>query len=110
MAMCHLLSGATWPVSHHQSHRRTTGQRRSTVAVNSDQRRSTVANHRLPSPDHRRSTTGQRWLTASQQAGQRGRLPCGTTWQHVAAEVEIPKGAIAESNSGPPEYKLKGCP
>ncbi|GKG43926.1 hypothetical protein Tco_0483019, partial [Tanacetum coccineum] len=47
-------------------HRRTTGQRWSTVAVNSgSQRWRTTVNGGGPPSDHRR-TTGQRWLTASQ--------------------------------------------
>ncbi|GKC33248.1 hypothetical protein Tco_1040542 [Tanacetum coccineum] len=116
MATCHLLSGATWPVSRHQSHCLTIGQRRSTVAVNGDQRRSTMANHRLPSPDNRLTTVGvppdyrsmvvDCQSTGGSTVGSTGQI---ATWHHLAADVEIPKGAIA-SNSGPPEYKLKGCP
>ncbi|GJT51797.1 zf-CCHC domain-containing protein [Tanacetum coccineum] len=33
MAMCHLLSGATWAASRHRNHHRTSGQRWSTVAI-----------------------------------------------------------------------------
>ncbi|GJZ08006.1 hypothetical protein Tco_0542289 [Tanacetum coccineum] len=47
MATRHLLSGATWPDSHHRSHHRTSGQWwRSTVATDGQRRRSTVADHR----------------------------------------------------------------
>ncbi|GKG16428.1 hypothetical protein Tco_0358751 [Tanacetum coccineum] len=109
---CHHLSGATWPASRHRSHHRTTGQQWSTATVNGGQRRSSAADHcRGPPPvngggppsDHRWST-GQRWLTVSQQPGLVGSwagldLVLGwvwigsgsatwhATWYHVSADV-----------------------
>nr|GEU51454.1 RNA-directed DNA polymerase, eukaryota [Tanacetum cinerariifolium] len=62
------------------------------MVVNDGQQRSTVADHRVPSSDHRSTTAGplinhrqtidQRWLTASQQTGQRVYvLLRDATWQ-----------------------------
>ncbi|GJX83028.1 putative reverse transcriptase domain-containing protein [Tanacetum coccineum] len=76
-ATCHSLSGATWPASRHRDHRRTTGQRWSTDAVNGGQGRSTPPDPRSTAADHRRTTTGQRWLTASQPVGH-GRVWIGS--------------------------------
>ncbi|GJU83589.1 hypothetical protein Tco_1285954 [Tanacetum coccineum] len=58
MAMCHLLSGATWPASSHRSHHWTSGQQWSST-VNGG---GPLVNYRRttgqPPPDHRSTTAG----------------------------------------------------
>nr|GEW95820.1 hypothetical protein [Tanacetum cinerariifolium] len=53
VAKCHHLSGAMWLDYYFGTVTVATSQRRSTMAVNSGQRRSTVVDHCEPPPDHR---------------------------------------------------------
>ncbi|GKB74356.1 hypothetical protein Tco_0935768 [Tanacetum coccineum] len=93
-AMCHHLSGATWPASRHWSDHRTTGQRWSTATVNGGQRRSTAADHRRttagPPVNHQstvvdRQSTGGSWLGLGPGLD---RVGIGSaTWRHMSADV-----------------------